>query len=87
MQSQTHCYFCSQEETPISLDEAQCVEDLYPLGLDRLKQESMDRGLKCGGTLEQRAQRLFSVKGLSLDQIDPSLLSKAVKGKKVKNIR
>lgn len=71
----------------MTLEEATCTEDLYPLGLDVLKQELMDRGLKCGGTLEQRAQRLFSVKGLSKDQIDPSLFSKASGGMKVKNTK
>lgn len=36
----------------------------------------MALGLKCGGTLEERAKRLFSVKGVSPDKIDPSLLAK-----------
>lgn len=62
-----------------------CIGDVEKLGLDRLKQELLDRGLKCGGTLEQRAERLYSVKGLSKDQIDPSLFAKSSNGKKVKN--
>jgi hypothetical protein len=61
------------------------VKDLEAFGLDRLKQELMSRGLKCGGTLEQRAQRLFSVKGLTKDQIDSDLFAKSANGKKVKN--
>jgi Replication stress response SDE2 C-terminal len=28
-------------------------------------------GMKCGGTLEQRAERLMSVKGLKPSEIDP----------------
>jgi splicing factor 3A subunit 3 len=38
--------------------------DLHHHGLDRLKSALTALGLKCGGTLEQRAERLFSVKGL-----------------------
>uniref|UniRef100_A0A665TGG2 Matrin-type domain-containing protein n=1 Tax=Echeneis naucrates TaxID=173247 RepID=A0A665TGG2_ECHNA len=34
-------------------------EELASLGLDRLKSALMALGLKCGGTLEERAQRLF----------------------------
>ncbi|XP_041351462.1 replication stress response regulator SDE2-like [Gigantopelta aegis] len=55
--------------------------ELEALGLDHLKAELLNRGLKCGGTLQQRAERLFSVKGLQPDQIDPSLFSKPQKGK------
>lgn len=49
-------------------------EELASLGLDRLKSALMALGLKCGGTLEERAQRLFSTKGMK--QIDQTLLSK-----------
>lgn len=38
-------------------------EELASLGLDRLKSALMALSLKCGGTLEERAQRLFSTKG------------------------
>ena len=34
----------------------------------------MALGLKCGGTLEERAQRLFSTKGEA--SLDPTLLAK-----------
>ena len=33
----------------------------------------MALGLKCGGTLEERANRLFLTKGKTLDNLDPSL--------------
>lgn len=49
-------------------------EELASLGLDRLKSALLALGLKCGGTLEERAQRLFSTKGMK--QIDQTLLSK-----------
>ena len=47
------------------------------IGLDRLKSALMALGLKCGGTLEERANRLFSTKGKSLDDLDPSLQAKS----------
>ncbi|XP_067615818.1 splicing factor 3A subunit 3 [Eurosta solidaginis] len=49
-------------------------EELASLGLDRLKSALMALGLKCGGTLEERAQRLFSTKGKKI--LDPTLLAK-----------
>ncbi|XP_010871751.2 splicing factor 3A subunit 3 [Esox lucius] len=56
-------------------------EELASLGLDRLKSALMALGLKCGGTLEERAQRLFSTKGKSLELLDPSLFAKNPKSK------
>jgi len=52
------------------------VEELASLGLDRLKSALLAINLKCGGTLEQRAERLFSVKGKSTDEISPTLFAK-----------
>ncbi|XP_016105950.1 splicing factor 3A subunit 3-like, partial [Sinocyclocheilus grahami] len=56
-------------------------KELASLGLDRLKSALMALGLKCGGTLEERAQRLFSTKGKSLESLDPSLFAKNPKAK------
>lgn len=42
----------------------------------------MSRGLKCGGTLQHRAQRLFATKGVPMDQLDPSFFAKSTGGKK-----
>ncbi|PVD28299.1 hypothetical protein C0Q70_10886 [Pomacea canaliculata] len=56
-------------------------EELASLGLDRLKSALMALGLKCGGTLEERAQRLFSTKGKTLEQLDPALFAKSKPGK------
>lgn len=58
------------------------IHQLESLGLDVLKRDLMARGLKCGGTLKERATRLFSIKGLQLDQIDPLLRAKPAKTKK-----
>lgn len=65
-------------------EKANCAEDLECLGLEKLKSALMDRGLKCGGTLAERAQRLFAVRGLSSDQIDPAFFAKPTKGKGAK---
>ncbi|XP_076583580.1 splicing regulator SDE2 isoform X2 [Chaetodon auriga] len=66
----------------VDLSAVSSVDQLESLGLDALKEELMSRGLKCGGTLTERATRLFSVRGLTPDQIDPALLAKAGKTKR-----
>ncbi|XP_072032335.1 splicing regulator SDE2-like [Amphiura filiformis] len=71
-----------EDNGPVDLSEYTSASDLEVVGLERLKTALMDRGIKCGGTLQQRAERLFSVKGLSPEQIDPSLKAKPAKGKK-----
>ncbi|KAG9462788.1 hypothetical protein GDO78_023150 [Eleutherodactylus coqui] len=58
------------------------ASELEALGLEKLKVELMALSLKCGGTLQERAARLFSVRGLTREQIDPSLFAKPSKGKK-----
>ena len=50
-------------------------EDLMALGLEKLKTALMTRGMKCGGTLEERAKRLWATRGKRRDEIDPSLLA------------
>uniref|UniRef100_G1KEX5 SDE2 telomere maintenance homolog n=2 Tax=Anolis carolinensis TaxID=28377 RepID=G1KEX5_ANOCA len=70
-------------ETPtLDLLAFNSIAELEVLGLEKLKFELMTLGLKCGGTLQERAARLFSVRGLSRDQIDPALFAKPSKGKK-----
>lgn len=49
------------------------VEELEALGLDRLKQALEALGLKCGGTLKDRAQRLWSVRGKKTEDIPHKL--------------
>ncbi|NXG02394.1 SDE2 regulator, partial [Sakesphorus luctuosus] len=66
---------------PIDLLAFNSAAELEALGLDKLKMGLMALGLKCGGTLKERAARLFSVRGLSRDQIKPSLFAKPSKGK------
>ncbi|GAB1610656.1 replication stress response regulator SDE2-like [Argonauta hians] len=79
----------SNLQTGVKLDveevlaKAKNAVELEVLGLDSLKAALQERGMKCGGTLTERAHRLFAVKGLTADQIDPSLLAKG-KNKKSK---
>ncbi|XP_037366246.1 splicing regulator SDE2 [Talpa occidentalis] len=56
--------------------------EMESLGLEKLKRELLALGLKCGGTLQERAARLFSVRGLTKEQMDPALFAKPSKGKK-----
>ncbi|XP_034967339.1 splicing regulator SDE2 [Zootoca vivipara] len=72
----------STETSTIDLLEFNSVAELEAIGLDKLKFELTALGLKCGGTLQERAARLFSVRGLPRDQIDPALFAKPSKGKK-----
>ncbi|CAH8433447.1 unnamed protein product [Schistosoma rodhaini] len=48
-------------------------EELASLGLDRLKSALLALGLKCGGTLEERARRLWATKGKSLEELPADL--------------
>lgn len=73
---------CPCAQVHVDLAAASSAEQLEPLGLEVLKGELMRRGLKCGGTLAERAARLFSVRGLAPDQIDQALLAKPAKAKK-----
>ncbi|XP_053315469.1 splicing regulator SDE2 [Spea bombifrons] len=70
------------DSSPTDLLAFSSAAELEALGLEKLKQELLALGLKCGGTLQERAARLFSVRGLSKEQIDPSLFAKPTKGKR-----
>ncbi|XP_036925323.1 replication stress response regulator SDE2 [Sturnira hondurensis] len=56
--------------------------EMEVLGLEKLKGALAALGLKCGGTLQERAARLFSVRGLAREQIAPALFAKPSKGKR-----
>merc|ERR1719187_1469711 len=57
------------------------AEELAGLGLDRLKSGLVALGLKCGGTLQERAQRLFLTKGKNLSELNKDLFAKHKPGK------
>ena len=58
------------------------AQELSTLGLDRLKSALVALGLKCGGTLQERAERLFLTKGRKLTELNPSLFAKNKPGSK-----
>ncbi|XP_063716116.1 splicing factor 3A subunit 3-like [Symsagittifera roscoffensis] len=64
----------SQSGTRLDLSAFSSSEELMSLGLDRLKSALQALGLKCGGTLEERAKRLFATKGKRVSELDPSLV-------------
>lgn len=68
-----------EEETAegaLDLDAFDSADELEVLGADRLKAALAALGLKCGGTLRQRAERLMAVKGKKLSEIDILLFAK-----------
>eukprot|EP00887_Chlorella_sp_A99_P006821 scaffold2.g6821.t1 len=60
----------------LDLDAFESAQELEELGPERLKAALQAMGLKCGGTLAQRAQRLWATKGKSLAELDKSLFAK-----------
>lgn len=56
-------------------------EELASLGLDRLKSGLIALGLKCGGTLQERAERLFLTKGKNLAELPKEIFAKQKPGK------
>ncbi|CAM6088193.1 unnamed protein product [Calypogeia fissa] len=61
---------------PLDFGNYNTSKDLEVLGLERLKTELLNRGLKCGGSLPERAARLFLLKTTPLGKLDKSLFSK-----------
>ena len=61
----------------LDLSALSCPEEVASLDLDHLKSALMALGLKYGGTLEERANWLFSTKDKDLDDLDPSLQAKS----------
>ena len=61
---------------PVDLAQYASASELEALGMERLKGALMAQGLKCGGTLQQRAQRLFSTKGVPREQWSKAILAK-----------
>ena len=66
----------------LDLSAYQSLQQLQSLGLDPLKELLKRRGVKCGGTLVERAERLWTVKDLQDHQIPPQLLAGKSKAKK-----
>ncbi|XP_076920269.1 uncharacterized protein LOC143581333 [Bidens hawaiensis] len=67
---------CVDLEKPLNFDEFNSASELEVLGLERLKTELQERGLKCGGTLQERAARLYLLKTTPLEKLPKKLLAK-----------
>lgn len=52
--------------------------------MDRLKAKLQAYGLKCGGTLQERAARLFLLKTTPIEKLPKKLLAKTTTGGKGK---
>ncbi|XP_027350827.1 replication stress response regulator SDE2 [Abrus precatorius] len=63
-------------EEPLNFDAFNSAAELEVLGLETLKSELQSRGLKCGGTLQERAARLFLLKSTPLNKLPKKLLAK-----------
>ncbi|CAA6671561.1 unnamed protein product [Spirodela intermedia] len=64
---------------PLNFEEFNSAEELEVLGMERLKSELQAHGLKCGGTLQERAARLFLLKSTPVDKLPKKLLAKPTK--------
>ena len=54
------------------------TQQMQSAGADALKDALAKLGLKCGGTLRQRAERLILTKTTPLDKLDRKLFAKGV---------
>lgn len=70
----------AEEGEDVDLREFASAHDLEGLGRGKLKAISLSLGLKCGGTLQQLAARVFSTVGKERGEWDPHILAKPVKG-------
>ncbi|KGN58266.1 splicing factor SF3a60 homolog [Cucumis sativus] len=66
----------SAQHSLIDLDYYSTVEELVELGPERLKEGLMALGLKTGGTVQQRAERLFLTKHTPLQLLDKKHFAK-----------
>ncbi|KAL1198094.1 putative splicing factor SF3a60 [Cardamine amara subsp. amara] len=67
---------CCKPVEPLNFDDFNSATDMEVLGMERLKTELQSYGLKCGGTLQERAARLFLLKSTPLDKLPKKLLAK-----------
>ena len=68
----------ADEQRPLDLDAYESAGALEAVGADALKAALAERGMKAGGTLAERAARLFEAKGVS----DLSTLPRALVAKR-----
>jgi len=71
-----------EQGSMLDLSMYKSAEHIEELGLDRLKAELVFHGLKCGGTLQERAKRLFLLKNTPKEDLPESFFAKKSKKKK-----
>jgi hypothetical protein len=54
--------------TPFDLDSCKSIDELMAMDQTKLKNILLSMGVKCGGTPKERAERLFSLKGLKREE-------------------
>ncbi|KAK2973584.1 hypothetical protein RJ640_023234 [Escallonia rubra] len=64
----------------IDLDDYSTIEDLMSVGPENLKEALAALGLKTGGTVQQRAERLFLTKHTPLEKLDRKHFAKNSRG-------
>ncbi|OAY82760.1 Protein SDE [Ananas comosus] len=69
-------------EEPLNLSTYNSAAELEAFGMERLKTELQTRGLKCGGTLQERASRLFLLKTTPIEKLPKKVLARPVTGGK-----
>ncbi|KAG6752707.1 hypothetical protein POTOM_042743 [Populus tomentosa] len=70
----------SADHTVIDLDFYSTVEELKEVGPEKLKEALAALGLKSGGTVQQRAERLFLAKDTPLEKLDKKHFVKGSRG-------
>uniref|UniRef100_A0A7S2SXV1 Matrin-type domain-containing protein n=2 Tax=Chloropicon primus TaxID=1764295 RepID=A0A7S2SXV1_9CHLO len=63
----------------IDLEDFESAGDLEAVGGDRIKEALVALGLKAGGSLSQKAERLMATKGKALEELDRKLFAKGKK--------
>ncbi|KAL5228173.1 hypothetical protein ABZP36_016438 [Zizania latifolia] len=72
----------SLSDEPLDLTNYSSAAELEAFGMEKLKLELQTRGLKCGGTLQERAARLFLLKTTPLEKLPKKLFAKNSAGGK-----
>ncbi|KAK9160929.1 hypothetical protein Syun_007270 [Stephania yunnanensis] len=65
-----------KSDKPLNFDDFNSAAEMEVLGMDRLKAELQAHGLKCGGTLQERATRLLLLKTTPVEKLPKKLLAK-----------
>ncbi|KAK1348674.1 Autophagy 6 [Heracleum sosnowskyi] len=63
-------------DKPLDFNEYGSAAEMEALGMERLKTELQKQGLKCGGTLQERAARIFLLKTTPVEKLPKKLLAK-----------